>query len=83
MANESTTRTGYGYVPASAPVAAQIFAVSNGLAHSVAFVQPDGFAGSFSDLGDSEFEWDGRILPTVADCESELKVMGKPAVSAA
>ncbi|HMA78024.1 MAG TPA: hypothetical protein VKP88_02675 [Candidatus Paceibacterota bacterium] len=81
MANEATNNTGYGYVEQGGSVAAQVFAVSNGLACRVAFVQPDGFAGVFTDLGDAEFEWEGRILPTVADCEAEL--MGNVAVSAA
>jgi len=81
MANQAANSTGYGYIDQNGSVAAQVFAVSNGLACRVAFVQPDGFVGAFTELSDAEFEWEGRILSTVADCESELA--GKSAVSAA
>lgn len=82
MANEVNNNTGYGYVEQNGNVAPQVFAVSNGLACRVAFVQPDGFAGAFTDLGDAEFQWESRILPSVADCESEIE-LGKPVASVA
>ena len=53
--------------------APQIYAISSGLAHAVAYLQPAGSVGAFSDLGDDEWEWDQPIsFPTLADLQSAL-----------
>ena len=87
MANESSNGTGYGYSINSREWAApQVFAISNGLAIATGFIQQDGQVGTMSFLDDGEaFEWDGRILPTVADCEEEIAAIagGKPAATPA
>lgn len=86
MRNEATNSTGYGYSINSLEwVAPQVFAISNGLAWSTGFIRQNGQVGTMSDLGDAEFEWEGRILPTIADCEAEIAAIagGKPAVSVA
>ena len=64
--------TGYGYIN-NGQTAPQIYAISNGLAIAIAYLQPNGLTGAFSDLGDDAWEWDEPImLPTVADCEAAL-----------
>ena len=76
MANETTNNTGYGYSINSLPwVAPQVFAISNGLAIAYGFIQSEtGRVGAMSYLDeDDRFEWDDRILPTIADCEEELR----------
>lgn len=80
------SNTGYGYIVSSLDwVAPQVFAISNGLAISSGFIQQGGMVGTMTDLGDAEFEWEGRVLPTIADCEAEIAsiTVGKPAVSVA
>lgn len=65
----ATNNTGYGYM-INGVTAPQIYAINNGYATAVAFIQPSGQAGAFSDL--DEWEWEEPIFPSVAIVEAEI-----------
>lgn len=69
MANQSNKNYGYGYI-INGITAPQIYSISGGYATQIAYIQPNGRAGAFSYI--DEWEWGGRILLTVGDCEAEI-----------
>lgn len=68
----NTATTGYGYI--IGVTAPQVYAVNNGYATAVAFIQPSGHAGSFSWL-DDEWEWEDAVFPSVAIVEEMIAAL--------
>jgi hypothetical protein len=69
MANTANGNNGYGYI-VNGVTAPQVYAINGGYATAIAYIQAGGQAGTFSAI--DEWEWEDRILPTVAECESEI-----------